>query len=80
VNSKYQNDLTYGLGTQTFGAGGAYSFSDKFQLNLGAAYTMYMKDSKTIDHKVSGIADPIQATESYSKSTFIIAIGVDLKF
>jgi long-chain fatty acid transport protein len=80
VNSKYQSDLTYGLGTQTFGAGGAYSFSDKFQLNLGAAYTMYMKDSKTIDHKVSGIADPIQATESYSKSTFIIAIGVDLKF
>jgi hypothetical protein len=41
---------------------------------------MYMKDSKTIDHYVSGITAPIQAIESYSKSTFIIAIGVDLRF
>ena len=46
VNSKYQSDLTYGLATQTFGAGGAYSFTDKIQLNLGAGFTMYMKTQK----------------------------------
>jgi long-subunit fatty acid transport protein len=80
VNSKYQSDLTYGLGTQTFGAGGAYSFTDKFQLNLGAGYTMYSEDSKTIDHMVTGIASPIQATESYRKSTFMVAVGVDFRF
>jgi long-subunit fatty acid transport protein len=80
VNSKYQSDLTYGLATQTFGAGGAYSFTDKIQLNLGAGYTLYSEDSKTIDHMVTGIANPIQATESYRKSTFLVAVGVDFRF
>ena len=50
VNSKYQSDLTHYLATQTFGAGGAYSVNDNLQINLGAAYTMYQKDEKTIDH------------------------------
>jgi long-chain fatty acid transport protein len=80
VNSKYQSDLTYGLGTQTFGAGGAYSIMDNLQINLGASYTMYQKNEKTIDHIFSATGTNIPATESYSKNAFIVAVGVDFRF
>ena len=80
VNSIYQSDLAYGLSTQTFGAGGAYSINDNIQINLGAGYTMYKEDTKTIDHFVTGIVTPIEATESYRKSTFLIAVGIDFRF
>jgi len=80
VNDKYQSDLTYGLGTQTFGAGGAYSINDKIQINLGAGYTKYQSADNTIDHIFSGTGANIQALESYSKSTFMVAVGLDLRF
>jgi long-subunit fatty acid transport protein len=81
ANAKYQSDLTYGLATQTFGAGGAYSFSDKIQLNLGASYTAYKTDEKVIDHMFpSTPAVNIPANESYSKSTFLVGIGLDFRF
>ena len=80
VNSKYQSDLNYGLGTQTFGAGGAYSITDKIQVNLGASYTAYMKDSKTGDHIFSATGDDITYLETYKKNAFIIGVGVDFRF
>ena len=80
VNDKYQSDLTYGLSTQTFGAGGAYSINDKIKLNLGAGYTAYKSSEKTIDHIFAGTGENIQALESYSKSTFMVAVGLDLRF
>jgi long-chain fatty acid transport protein len=81
VNAKYQSDLTYGLSTQTFGAGGAYSIGDNIQINLGAAYTAYKTDEKTIDHMFpSTPAVNIPAQESYAKSTFMVAIGLDFRF
>ncbi len=80
VNSKYQSDLTYGLGTQTFGAGGAYKFSDKVMLNLGVSYTAYMKGTKTVDHIFSGTGANITSNETYEKSTFVVGVGLDFKF
>ncbi|TAL65381.1 MAG: hypothetical protein EPN88_09680 [Bacteroidetes bacterium] len=80
VNSKYQSDINYGLATNTFGAGGAYSFSDKFQLNIGASYTGYQKDSKVVDHTFSATGANIPSNESYEKSALVFGIGVDLKF
>jgi long-chain fatty acid transport protein len=80
VDSKYQSDFTYGLSTQTFGAGGAYNITDKIQINLGASYTVYKEDSKTIDHIFSGTGTNITATESYKKSTFIVGVGLDIRF
>lgn len=78
VNSLYQSDITYGLGTQTFGIGGAYSFTDKIQVNLGLGYTMYEGNSKNVNHVFgSTLYQPI---ESYGKSTKMIGIGVDFSF
>jgi long-chain fatty acid transport protein len=80
VNARYQSDLTYGLATQTFGGGGAYSFSDKIQLNLGVGYTKYKDDTKVVDHIFSGNNTNITSNETYSKSTFMVAVGLDFRF
>jgi long-subunit fatty acid transport protein len=80
VNEKYQSDLTYGLATQTIGAGGAYSITDKLQINLGVSTTMYDDSSKGVDHIFSGTGGNIPAIESYAKNTFLFGIGLDLRF
>jgi long-chain fatty acid transport protein len=80
VNSKYQSDLTFGQSTNTFGAGAAYSFSKKIQLNIGAGYTGYVKDSKTVDHTFSSTGEVIHTNEAYEKGTFLAGIGVDISF
>ena len=80
VNSRYQSDLTYGLATQTFGLGGAYSVNEKIQINLGTGYTLYKDDTKVVDHIFSGNNTNIQANETYSKGTFMVAVGVDFRF
>jgi long-chain fatty acid transport protein len=78
VNKLYQSDLTYGLATHTFGIGGAYSITDKIQVNLGLGYTRYLGNSKTISHVLN--TSVYQAVESYGKSTKMIGLGVDFKF
>jgi long-subunit fatty acid transport protein len=78
VNSLYQSDLTYGLATHTFGAGGAYSITDKIKINLGASFTKYMQDSKTVDHYLGGLN--LLPTETYNKRTLLFGIGLDLSF
>ena len=80
VNSKYQSDLTYDLGTHTFGAGGAYSITDNFQINLGASYTLYQKDEQTINHVFPATGAVIPALETYAKKAVVFGIGVDLSF
>jgi long-subunit fatty acid transport protein len=78
TNDKYQSDLTYGLATQTFGIGGAYSFTKKIQLNLALGYTRYSSDSKNVDHRLgNSIYQPV---ENYAKSTKMIAVGVNFSF
>jgi long-chain fatty acid transport protein len=78
VNSRYQSDLNYGLGTQTFGIGGAYSITEKIQINLGLGYTKYQGNSKQVDHILgSSLYQPV---ESYGKATKMIGIGVDFSF
>lgn len=80
VNDKYQSDLTFGLGTQTFGAGGAYSINDKIQINLGFGYTLYMEDSKSVDHIFSATGANIPSNETYRKNTMMVGVGVDFRF
>jgi long-chain fatty acid transport protein len=78
VNAKYQSDLTYGLSTQTFGAGGAYNVNEKIQINIGAGYTIYKEDSKNVDHMFG--TENTLPTESYLKNAFIVGVGLDLRF
>jgi long-chain fatty acid transport protein len=78
VNKLYESDLTYGNATHTFGIGGAYSVTDKIQINLGLGYTRYIGNSKIVDHVIG--SSLFEATESYGKSTKMIGLGVDFKF
>jgi long-subunit fatty acid transport protein len=78
VNSLYQSDLTYGLSTHTVGAGGAFAFSDKVELNLGVSYTKYMDDSAKINHYLGGVN--LMPTETYKKSTLVFGVGLDFSF
>jgi len=80
VNDTYQSDLTYGLATQTIGGGGAYSITDKIQINLGVSTTMYDSSGRGINHIFSGTGGNIPTTETYAKSTFLFGLGVDIKF
>ena len=78
VNSKYQSDLTYGNSTNSIGLGGAYAINDKFRVNIGAGYTMYNKDTKVIGHYLGNTG--LTAWETYTKSTMMFGIGVDINF
>jgi long-subunit fatty acid transport protein len=83
ANNKYQSDLYYGLGSQTFGAGGAYNVTDKIQINVGACYTQYKEDSRSVDRMFP--SNPPNASipgikETYKKNAFIVALGLDVRF
>ncbi len=80
TNDKYQSDLTYGLATHTFGVGGAYSVSNKIQINLGASYTLYEEDSKLADHVFSATGTLYQPKETFAKKTIVFGVGIDFSF
>jgi len=73
VNDYYQSDLSYSLSSNTFGLGGAYRINDMINLNLGGYYTMYQ----------DATAKPSPNTpydQTYKKTNFGLAIGVDFAF
>jgi len=78
VNSLYQSDLTFGNATHTFGAGGAFSITDMIKINLGASYTMYLENEKSVNHFLGELN--LLPTETYSKSTMVVGVGVELSF
>jgi long-subunit fatty acid transport protein len=80
VNSMYQSDLTYFLGSSTFGAGGAYKILDNLLLNVGFSYTAYKKDYNTIDHIFSATNALYKVPENYGKNAMIFSLGVDFSF
>jgi long-chain fatty acid transport protein len=79
VNSIYQSDLTFGNATHTFGGGAAYSVNDMIKINLGASYTIYLEDEKDVNHNFLGMAN-VTAKETYTKSTLVLGVGVELNF
>ena len=78
VNKLYQSDLTFANATSTIGLGAAYNINDKIRINLGGGYTMYVEDEKTVNHFL-GTTD-LMPTETYTKNTMMLGIGLDLSF
>jgi long-subunit fatty acid transport protein len=78
VNSLYQSDLTYALATHTIGAGGAFSITDKIKINLGGSYTLYMDDSKDVDHFLGSVN--MLPKETYKKTALVFGLGLDFSF
>jgi long-subunit fatty acid transport protein len=78
VNSAYQSDLTFANATSTIGLGAAYNITDKIRFNIGGAYTMYVENEKTVNHFLG--ATILFPTETYTKNTMMLGIGLDLNF
>lgn len=78
VNSKYQNDQTYSLNTNTIGGGFGYRIAPKIDLNIGGMYTMYKEGSKSFTHLLG--TNEIPLVETYNKSTWVISAGLDFYF
>jgi len=77
VNDDYQSDLNYSLSSYTFGAGIGYKLNDRFALNLGASYSIYSDYIKTMEAMDFGTGQPMQYSETYSKSNWLVGIGID---
>jgi long-subunit fatty acid transport protein len=77
VSEAYQNDLSYSNSSNTVGLGGQYKITPAIGLNLGGLLTMYQDAGKTFNHMLGTTSIPV--SEDYSKSTWLLAIGVDIK-
>jgi long-subunit fatty acid transport protein len=80
VNQDYQSDLTYSLTSHTGGIGGALNIMENLQINLGFAYTYYLKGEKTVNHIFTPTGANFPSRETYFKDTMIIAAGIDFSF
>ena len=78
VSQDYQADLSYSLSANTVGFGGQYKISPAVALNLGGLLTTYKDDNKTYNHMLGTTSIPV--LETYGKSTWLIAIGLDINF
>ena len=66
-NDVYQSDLSYTLGTKTFGFGAAVNLNENFKIDLGASFTSYDDYSKDTSYG---------AKETYDKVAKIFSIGL----
>lgn len=81
VNSNYQSDLTFGLATRTFGAGGAFKVWDNHLLiNFGVSYTQYKKDENLMDHVFSATDMIYQVRQTFNAKTMLFGVGLDFNF
>ena len=78
VTQAYQSNLGFSLTTNTMAFGGAYKINDMFRLNLGGYYTMYDEQTYDMGYAPMGSEIVIPYKETYLKSTFAVAIGVDI--
>lgn len=77
VSEAYQNDLSYSNSSNSVGFGGQYQITPGIGLNLGGLLTMYEGNSKTFNRKLGTTEIPV--TEDYVKSTWLVAVGLDIR-
>jgi len=85
VNLNYQSDQSFSTNTNSFGAGFGYHLTPMIDLNIGGQYTFYKDGSKPFASRLANmvppiIPTPVAYTETYKKSTWIVAIGLDFSF
>ncbi len=76
VKEIYQSDLNHSLSTNSVGLGAEYKITEKIAFNLGVMNTFYMQGKRDF-----AAAAPYPAyKETYDRTTFTGAIGVDISF
>jgi long-subunit fatty acid transport protein len=71
---EYQNDLRYYTVSNNIGLGGAFKINEMLEVELGGAIIMYQDDDKNMTNETTAIS----FTETYGKSSWIVAVGLNL--
>jgi long-chain fatty acid transport protein len=81
VSKDYQSDLSYSLTSNTIGGGFGIKVTDKIMVNAGVSYSIYNDGTKTYNHVFPAVGNPtIETTDTYSKNTLILGLGLDFSF
>jgi len=80
VNSDFQSASRFRLNSNTLGGGLGIRISSLIDLNLGASYTLYKKDSKEYTRIPEDGVDPVPVTEFYDTRTWMVSAGIDFLF
>jgi len=76
VNNNYQSSMSFSTNTNSFGGGFGYHITPMIDFNIAYQRAFYAEGSKPFDAIL-----PIPAyTETYNKSTWMIAAGLDFSF
>jgi long-chain fatty acid transport protein len=73
VNKNYQSAMSFSTNTNSFGGGFGYRITPMIDLNLAFQRAFYAEGSKPF-------SDIATYTETYNKSTWMIAAGLDFSF
>jgi long-subunit fatty acid transport protein len=73
VNNNYQGSMSFSTNTNSFGGGFGYRITPMIDLNLAFQRAFYAEGSKPF-------SDLGNYTETYNKSTWMIAAGLDFSF
>ena len=75
----YQTDLSHSLSTNSIGGGLKFMATDKIAINLGVMKTFYIEDTRDFGAGI-GTTNLPAYTETYNRTNFTAAIGVDISF
>jgi long-chain fatty acid transport protein len=75
VNLNYQGDQRFSTNTNSLGGGFGYHISPMIDLNIGGQYAFYKDGSKNFQDITLNTY-----SETYKKSTWMIAVGLDFSF
>ena len=75
----YQSDLSHSLSTNSIGGGLKFMATEKIGINLGVMNTSYLEDTRDFGAVVGTVNIPAY-TETYNRTNFTAAIGVDISF
>jgi len=70
VNASYQTDLSHSLSTHSIGGGARYKLGESLGLNFGVLNTWYDAETRNFG----------AFNETYDRTAFVIAVGVDVSF
>ena len=74
----YQQNTSFACDSYSFGLGGAWNINEKIRLNAG--YFMSIYSDYTTEPKAQIYGTPYTGTETYSRTNYVVGLGIDYKF
>ena len=74
----YQQNTSFACDSYSVGFGGAWNINEKIRLNAG--YFMSIYSDYTTEPKANIYSTPYTGTETYSRTNYVVGLGIDYKF